>query len=139
MNVLVIDTGGTHVRILVSGQTVYREFESGPKLTPKHMESGVRKPAADRKHDVVSIGYPGPVLRNRPVSDPWKLGGGNVHKLKKLPDGCRMGDNTHAFRGGFRLWNEADVWKSFTFGKQRPLKHQRTRFDPREKARKTQV
>ena len=35
------------------------------------------------------------------------LGGGNVHKLKVLPPGCRAGDNDNAFLGGFRLWNEA--------------------------------
>ena len=34
------------------------------------------------------------------------LGGGNAKKLNKLPDGCRLGDNAHAFRGGFRLWEE---------------------------------
>ena len=32
------------------------------------------------------------------------LGGGNARKLKELPDGCRVGDGTAAFRGGFRLW-----------------------------------
>jgi polyphosphate glucokinase len=32
------------------------------------------------------------------------LGGGNVRKLKALPEGCRMGDNANAFAGGFRLW-----------------------------------
>ncbi|HTS16852.1 MAG TPA: ROK family protein, partial [Verrucomicrobiae bacterium] len=36
------------------------------------------------------------------------LGGGNVHKLRKLPPGCRAGDNANAFRGGFRLWAAAD-------------------------------
>jgi polyphosphate glucokinase len=36
------------------------------------------------------------------------LGGGNVHKLKELPPNCRMGDNANAFRGGFRLWEDAD-------------------------------
>lgn len=35
------------------------------------------------------------------------LGGGNVHKLKELPPGCRAGDNTNAFRGGFRLWEQS--------------------------------
>jgi len=35
------------------------------------------------------------------------IGGGNVHKLKELPAGCRAGDNVNAFRGGFRLWDEA--------------------------------
>ena len=34
------------------------------------------------------------------------LGGGNIHKLKKLPPGCRVGDNANAFLGGFRLWQE---------------------------------
>ena len=42
------------------------------------MVSEVRKLAADWKYDVVSIGYPGPVLRGRPVSYPWNLGKGWV-------------------------------------------------------------
>ncbi len=76
MNVLVIDIGGTHVKVLATGQTIHREFESGPTLTPKRMVSGVRKLAADWKYDVVSVGYPGPVLRDRPVAEPWNLGKG---------------------------------------------------------------
>jgi polyphosphate glucokinase len=217
MNVLVIDVGGTHVKVLATGQTGEREFVSGPTLTPKRMVSKVRKLVADWKHDVISIGYPGPVLRNRPISEPWNLGkgwlgfnfetafklpvkvvndaamqalgsykrgkmlflglgtglgsamvvdglvepmeighlpykkatfedyvgvrglekygkkkwrryvadvvkrlvaalepedvvlgGGNVHKLKRLPPGCRAGDNINAFRGGFRLWEQAE-------------------------------
>jgi polyphosphate glucokinase len=215
MNVLVIDIGGTHVKVLATGQDAHREFDSGPALTPKRMVSEVRKLVADWKYDVVSIGYPGPVLRNRPVSEPWNLGkgwggfnfeaafkcpvkllndaamqalgsyrrgkmlflglgtglgsamivdgtvepmelghlpykkstfedyvgirglekhgkkkwryyvtdavkrlisalepddvvlgGGNVRKLKKLPAGCRAGDNANAFLGGFRLWEK---------------------------------
>jgi polyphosphate glucokinase len=216
MNVLVIDIGGTHVKVLATGQDGQREFVSGPTLTPKRMVAKVRKLVADWKYDVISIGYPGPVLRNRPISEPWNLGkgwagfnfeaafkrpvkvvndaamqalgsykrgkmlflglgtglgsavivdgiiepmelghlpykkatfedylgirglekhgkkkwrryvadvverliaalepqdvvlgGGNVHKLKKLPPGCRAGDNINAFRGGFRLWEKA--------------------------------
>jgi polyphosphate glucokinase len=76
MNVLVIDIGGTHVKVLATGQDAHREFDSGPALTPKRMVSGVRKLVGDWKYDVVSIGYPGPVLRNRPVSEPWNLGKG---------------------------------------------------------------
>ena len=76
MNVLVIDIGGTHVKVLATGQDAHREFDSGPALTPKRMVSRVRKLVADWKYDVVSIGYPGPVLRNRPVSEPWNLGKG---------------------------------------------------------------
>jgi len=74
MNVLVIDIGGTHVKVLATGQDAHREFDSGPALTPKRMVSEVRKLAADWEYDAVSIGYPGPVLRNRPVSEPWNLG-----------------------------------------------------------------
>src|SRR5881409_1172772 len=76
MNVLVIDIGGTHVKVLATGQDVHREFASGPALTPRRMVSQVRKGVRDWKYDVVSIGYPGPVLQNRPVSEPWNLGKG---------------------------------------------------------------
>ena len=76
MNVLVIDIGGTHVKVLASGQDAPREFDSGPTMTPKRMVSEVRKLVSDWKYEVVSIGYPGPVLRNRPVSEPWNLGKG---------------------------------------------------------------
>jgi len=78
MNVLVIDIGGTHVKVLATGQDTHREFKSGQALTPKRMVSGVRKLVADWKYEVVSIGYPGPVLRGRPVSEPWNLGKGWV-------------------------------------------------------------
>jgi polyphosphate glucokinase len=216
VNVLVIDIGGTSVKILASGQKEPRNFPSRPTLTPKRVVAGVKKLAGDWKYDVVSIGYPGVVLRNRPVVEPhnlgrgwvgfdfeavfrrpvkvvndasmqalgsykrgkmlflgfgaglgsamivdgiiepmelaylpykkgtyedyvgerglenrgkkkWRrhvadvvellttalepddvvLGGGNVKKLKVLPKGCRMGDNSNAFRGGFRLWEKA--------------------------------
>src|SRR5215469_6193005 len=213
MNVLAIDIGGTHVKILATGQKERREFESGPKLTPKLMFAGVKKLAQDWSYDVVSIGYPGPVRHNRPIAEPhnlakgfvgfdfeaafncpvkvindaamqalgsyrggrmlflglgtglgstfivdgiiepmelghlpykkatyedyvglrglkkhgkkkWQkhvadvverlvaalepdevvLGGGDIKELKKLPTGCRAGDNANAFLGGFRLW-----------------------------------
>jgi polyphosphate glucokinase len=213
MKVLVVDVGGTHVKILVTGQKEHRKFDSGPKLTAQQMADGVKKLAADWKYDRVSIGYPGPVLHGQPIAEPhnlasgwvafdyrgafgcpvkivndaavqalgsykggkmlflglgtglgstlvvdgivepmelghlpykkgtyedyvglrglekhgahkWRrhvadvvkllvaalepddvvLGGGNVKRLKKLPPGCRAGDNENAFLGGFRLW-----------------------------------
>ena len=216
MNVLVIDTGGTHVKILVTGKKTHRECSSGLTLTAKRMVSAVKKLAGDWKYDVVSIGYPGLVVHGRPVLEPhnlgrgwvgfnfaaafkrpvkvindaalqalgsykrgkmlflglgtglgsamivdgivvpmelahlpykkatyedyvgirglkkhgkkrWRrhvvdvvahlvaalepdgvvLGGGNVKKLKKLPPGCRAGNNANAFIGGFRLWAHA--------------------------------
>jgi polyphosphate glucokinase len=53
------------------------------------------------------------------------LGGGNVHKLKELPPKCRAGDNANAFRGGFRLWENAHTHagsSGFPFGKRRETK-----------------
>ena len=78
LNVLVIDIGGTHVKVLATGQAQPREFPSGPTLTPKKMVSGVKKLTAEWKYDVVSIGYPGPVLRDRPVAEPHNLAAGWV-------------------------------------------------------------
>jgi polyphosphate glucokinase len=218
MNVLVVDIGGTNVKILATGQAEPRKFPSGPTLTPKRMVAGVKKLAADWRYDAISIGYPGPILGGRPVSEPFNLGpgwvgfdfqaafgrpvkvindaamqalgsyrrgkmlflglgtglgstmivdgivepaelghlpyksrrrtyedyvglrglkrmgrkrweqhvvelierliealepddvvlgGGNVKQLRKLPAGCRAGDNANAFLGGFRLWERA--------------------------------
>src|SRR5438309_3561989 len=76
MNVLVIDIGGNNVKILASGQKEPRKFPSGPALTPKQMVAGVKKLADDWKYDVVSIGYPGMVVRNRLVAEPHNLGRG---------------------------------------------------------------
>jgi polyphosphate glucokinase len=48
-------------------------------------------------------------LRAALEPDDIVLGGGNVHKLKELPPGCRAGDNANAFRGGCRLWEGREV------------------------------
>jgi polyphosphate glucokinase len=218
MNVLVVDIGGTNVKILASGQSEPRKFPSGPEMTPKQMVSGVKQLAREWKYDVVSIGYPGLLHRGRIVSEPYNLaagwlgfnfeaafgcpvklmndaalqalgsykggtllflglgtglgsalvvegavvpmelghlsyrkrtyedhvgnrgrkrlgqrkwakhvaygvarlveafhpddivlGGGNSKKLKKLPPGCRLGQNANAFLGGFRLWDGHDA------------------------------
>jgi polyphosphate glucokinase len=78
VNVLVVDVGGTHVKILATGQDQPREFPSGPSLTAGQMVSQVKELAGDWKYDVVSIGYPGPVLHGRPVAEPHNLGPGWV-------------------------------------------------------------
>ena len=74
--VLVIDIGGTHVKVYSNTSHEQREFVSGPKLTPGRMVSKVRKLVADWDYDVISVGYPGLVSQNRPVHDPWNLGKG---------------------------------------------------------------
>ena len=78
MKVLAIDIGGTHVKMLATGQKEHREFESGKTLTPRKMIAGVRTLAKGWNYDVISIGYPGPVLHNRPVAEPHNLGKGWV-------------------------------------------------------------
>jgi polyphosphate glucokinase len=242
MKVLAIDIGGTHVKILATGQREHREFESGPRLTPATMAAGVRKLAKDWSYDVVSIGYPGPVCHNQPIAEPhnlgkgwtafdyrtafkrpvkiindaamqalgsyrrgrmlllglgtglgsamivdgllepmelghlpykkatfedyvgirglvkfgkakWQkfvadvvkrliaalepddvvLGGGNVHKLKVLPSGCRAGDNANAFRGGFRLWKEVGTRSVPTRATPRPDKRKRIQLGSKKK------
>jgi polyphosphate glucokinase len=76
MKVLVIDVGGTHVKILVKGAKEKREVDSGPTMTARQMVSSVKQLAKDWEYDVVSIGYPGPVLHDRPVTEPHNLGKG---------------------------------------------------------------
>ncbi len=78
MQILSLDIGGTNVKLLATGQTVSRKFPSGPTLTAEQMVEGVKQAAADWKYDAVSIGYPGPVLSGRPVSEPKNLGQGWV-------------------------------------------------------------
>ena len=215
--ILVIDVGGTHVKVLATGQREERKFPSGPAMTPKQMVAGVKSITRDWHYDVVSIGYPGSVIHGKPFHDPanlgpgwvgfdfqrafkkplkmvndaamqalgsyrggkmlflglgtglgtamivdgvvepmelghlpykkgktyedfigirglerlgkkkWRrhvadvveelraalepdyivIGGGNVHRLKKLPPHTFRGENENAFRGGFRLWNRS--------------------------------
>jgi polyphosphate glucokinase len=76
MYVLAVDVGGTHVKILVTGKRQPRRLASGPTLTAKQMVSGVQRLAGEWRYDVVSIGYPGPVLRGCPVAEPHHLGTG---------------------------------------------------------------
>src|SRR5579872_5141819 len=78
MQVLAVDVGGTHVKILASGADTPRRFESGPTLTAAQMVPRVQELAADWQYEVVSIGYPGPVLRDKPISEPHNLAPGWV-------------------------------------------------------------
>jgi len=78
MHVLVVDVGGTHVKILATGQKAPREFPSGPTLSAAQMVDGVKTLGAEWAYDAVSIGYPGPVLHGRPIAEPRHLGPGWV-------------------------------------------------------------
>jgi polyphosphate glucokinase len=111
MNVLVVDVGGTHVKVLASGQKESRKFDSGPALVPGSMVLGVQKIASDWRYDVVSIGYPGPVLHNRPVAEPHNLGRGWLgfnfeaafgHRVKLINDAAMQA--LGSYKGGKMLF-----------------------------------
>jgi polyphosphate glucokinase len=72
-NILVVDIGGSGVKILASGQSERRRFPSGPAMTPEQMVSGVKDLAADWKFDVISIGYPGLVRHGQIALEPYNL------------------------------------------------------------------
>ncbi|MEO5755835.1 MAG: ROK family protein [Mesorhizobium sp.] len=74
--VLSIDIGGSHVKILTSAGGAERRADSGPDLTPQQMIDAVKTLADGLAYDVVSMGYPGPVNHNRPLTDPANLGKG---------------------------------------------------------------
>lgn len=217
--VLVIDVGGSHVKVRVSNRRDVRQFESNPHMSAARMVAGVHKLVGDWKYDVVSIGYPGIVIHGKIAVEPhnlgrgwvgfdfraalgrptrvindaamqaigsyqggrmlflglgtglgsamivdgvvesmelahlhykkgrtyeddvgdrgrrrlgfkkWRravkkvveglmtaleadyvvLGGGNARKLKKMPDGARLGNNDFAFLGGFRMWRKGGI------------------------------
>jgi predicted NBD/HSP70 family sugar kinase len=77
-NVLVIDVGGTHVKVGSTDHQDLVKIESGPTMTPAMMVDGVKKVAEGWKYDAVAIGYPGPVLHGLPVAEPHNLGFGWV-------------------------------------------------------------
>jgi polyphosphate glucokinase len=108
MKVLVIDIGGTFVKLLATGETKHREFPSDSSLTPEQLVACVLKAAQGWNYSAISIGYPGPVLHGRPVSEPFNLGSGWVSF-----------DFERAFKCPVRLSNDAAMQAlgSYTGGK----------------------
>lgn len=76
--ILVIDVGGTHVKLLVTGMKQPILLASGPTLTPRAMVRQVKAAVKTIPYDVISIGYPGPVVHGRPLREPHNLGKGWV-------------------------------------------------------------
>jgi polyphosphate glucokinase len=76
--ILVLDVGGTHVKLLVTGMKLPILIPSGPTMTPGAMVRQVKAAVKDIPYDVVSIGYPGPVVHGRPLREPHNLGKGWV-------------------------------------------------------------
>lgn len=95
LRLLVLDIGGTHVKILGPGRTERIEIDSGPTMTPAEMVKAVKRLTGNKQYDCISIGYPGPVIHGRPLAEPANLGCGWVgfnfhkalgHRLKLVND-----------------------------------------------------
>jgi polyphosphate glucokinase len=76
MKVLVIDIGGTHVKVYSTDRSEPLKIDSGPTMTPRELVKAVKANTSGWKYDVISIGYPGPVVHGKPLSDPVNLGKG---------------------------------------------------------------
>ena len=76
--ILVVDVGGTHVKVRVTGQRQERKIPSGDSMTATRMVRDVKRMTQDWEYDAVSIGFPGPVIHGRPVHEPHNLGDGWV-------------------------------------------------------------
>jgi polyphosphate glucokinase len=75
-HVLVIDVGGTNVKVGTAGQETALKIPSGKTMTAARMAAAVRKATEGWKYDAVSIGYPGAVKHGKPAHEPHNLGGG---------------------------------------------------------------
>jgi predicted NBD/HSP70 family sugar kinase len=76
--VLVIDIGGTHIKVYAKGRRQPIKIDSGPAMTPKKIIRAVRTAVDGWRYDVVSLGYPGPVVHGKPLHNPVNLGAGWV-------------------------------------------------------------
>jgi polyphosphate glucokinase len=78
MNILGVDIGGTNLKFRMQQQDEIIKIPSGPKMTPEVMVAAIKKHTAGWKYDRVSVGFPGPVIHNRPLLEPHNLGKGWV-------------------------------------------------------------
>jgi len=76
--VLVIDVGGSHVKLMISRSGKRRKFDSGKSLQPRKMVAEIKKTVGDWKFDVIAMGFPAPVYHGKILQDPKNLGKGWV-------------------------------------------------------------
>ncbi|HEY9381707.1 MAG TPA: hypothetical protein VIQ01_10725 [Burkholderiales bacterium] len=106
MNVLVIDIGGTNVKMVATGQSEARRLPSGMGMTPDQMVNGVKALTTDWQYDVVSIGYPGQVVHDCVVTEPHNLAPGWVgfDYQASIRRQIRAGISMHGHPAGRRRW-----------------------------------
>lgn len=86
--ILVIDVGGTNVKLLATGQKEPTKFPSGPKMTATNMVKQVKAVTKDWGYNRISLGYPGPIINDRPLREPHNLGGGWMNFNFSKAFGC---------------------------------------------------
>jgi hypothetical protein len=86
--VLVVDVGGTNIKMLATGQKEPRKFPSGPSMTARKMVQLVKKSVSDWNYDCISLGFPGPIINGHPLREPHNLGGGWVGFNFQRAFGC---------------------------------------------------
>lgn len=78
MNTLVIDIGGTNVKVIATGIEKRIKIPSGTDMSPEKMVAEVKAATADWSYERISIGYPGPVVEGAPTVEPHNLAHGWV-------------------------------------------------------------
>ena len=108
MRILVVDVGGSHVKVLATGQRTPLKIPSGPAMTPAAMVREVRAATKSWHYEAVSVGYPGAVLHGKPVAEPTHLGPGWVGFNFRKAFGCPV-----------RVINDAamQAWGSYRGGR----------------------
>lgn len=87
-NILVIDVGGTHVKVRDMQHKEPIKIPSGPDMTAKKMVKLVQEATSGWKYSAVSIGYPAPVVHGHPLCEPHNVGGGWVGFDFRKAFGC---------------------------------------------------
>ena len=83
MHVLVVDIGGTHIKVRATSRRELVKIPSGPEMTASAMVKAVREATAGWTYDAVALGYPGAVLHGRIASEPRNLASGWVGLMRK--------------------------------------------------------
>lgn len=94
--ILVIDIGGSNVKLMISHRAKRRKFPSGTSLTPRKFVTETRKTIADWKFDAIAIGFPAPIVNGKIAAEPKNLG-----------KGWRGFDFAKAFAKPVRIMNDA--------------------------------
>jgi polyphosphate glucokinase len=87
-NILVIDVGGTNLKIIDSNHSEPLKIPSGPEMTAQRMITEVKKATKGWNYSVISIGYPGAVVQGKPKAEPHNLGPGWVSRDFEKAFGC---------------------------------------------------